>query len=93
MNELVEEIQFNVKIPLIEKQVFVERLKDQKNLETFGDADLKKLVREILKQNKDVPKPEFPEVYHLLDEMADKLYLFISREEIQRLKKLGIMGQ
>ena len=31
---------------------------------------------------KDVPKPEFSEVYHLLNEMADKLYLFISRDEI-----------
>jgi len=33
-------------------------------------------------KNDQIQRPEFPEVYHLLDEMADKLYLFLSRDEI-----------
>jgi len=82
LNELVAEIKFNVKIPIIEKQVLVHRVQDQKKLETFDDRDLRKLAKEIEKQQKEITKPEFPEVYHLLEETADKLYLFISRDEI-----------
>jgi len=50
LNELVAEIIFNVKIPVIEKHLLVRRALDQKKLETFDDRDLRKLAKEIEKQ-------------------------------------------
>lgn len=78
---------------MIEKQVLIRRLQGQKSLQTFDDRDLKKLAKEVERANKELPKPDFAEVYQLLEEVADKLYLFLSRDQIQRLPKLGILGQ
>lgn len=36
--------------------------------------------------------PEHVEIYPLIDEMAEKLYRFISRDEIQQQLKLGPLG-
>jgi len=92
--ELVEEVKFNVRLGHIEKHVLVHRLRHQGSFETFDDLDLKNLVEEIQKEHKGAAsKPEFPEVYPFLEEIADKLFLFISRDEVQALARLGIMGQ
>ena len=91
--ELIQEVKFNVRVSTVEKHILVHRLRNQKSLETFDDQDLKNLIEEIQKENKGASKPEFPEIYPFLEEIADKLYLFISREEVQGLTRLGIMGQ
>ena len=72
-----------MKISTIEKQVLIRRLQGQKSLQTFDDRDLKKLAKEVERANKELPKPDFAEVYQLLEEVADKLYLFLSRDQIQ----------
>lgn len=37
--------------------------------------------------------PAFHEVFDLLGDIAERLYLFISRSEVQALAKLGYLGE
>ena len=52
MDELVEEVKFNVRLGYIEKHVLVHRLQNQKSFDTFDDQDLKNLIEEIQKEHK-----------------------------------------
>lgn len=97
---LLSEITFNDRIPLVERTLLVLRLQQQKLLGKGinKDQDIQDIIHEIKVKNKDnkdagdIEMHGFDEIYTLVDTMAEKLYLYISREEIQKLKSLGVIG-
>mgnify|MGYP006095317783 FL=1 len=72
--ELVAEVEFNVQIPLFEKEMLLDRLSKQGSLEIYSKEDEKKLVKLITKKHKKLELPAYPEVYTLLEDVADRLY-------------------
>jgi len=45
----------------------------------FTKEDHAEVIQVIIRENRGITMPEFVEVYPLIDEMAEKLYHFISR--------------
>jgi hypothetical protein len=86
---LVNEVGFNNRIPIVERELLQLRLRQQKLLghDIDKEQDVKNIIRDIqirFKDNKDanVQLHNFSEIYDLIDKMAEKLYLYISRDEI-----------
>jgi len=72
--ELIAEVEFNVQIPLFEKEMLLDRLSKQDSLEIYSKDHEKKLVKLITKKHKKLELPAYPEVYTLLEDVADRLY-------------------
>lgn len=74
LSELIAEVDFNVQIPLFEKEMLLDRLAKQGSLQIYSKDDEKKLIKQISKKHKKLELPAYPEVYTLLEDVADRLY-------------------
>lgn len=74
--ELVAEVESNPLISQLqfEKAMLLDRLSKQDSLEIYSKEDEKKLVKLITKKDKKAELPAYPEVYALLEDVADRLY-------------------
>ena len=92
MQELIAEIRFNTRIPQFESELLAKRLEGQKNLKPYTKEEQTETFQQIIRENRRIETPEYQEVFLLIEEIAEKLYLFISRDEIWFQSKLGILG-
>jgi len=92
--ELIKEVEFNPRIAEFDKHYLALRLKEQKALKTLNKKELKEALKKIKSFSKNVKVPEHLDsgpLMAFMDRLAQALYLFISREQVQCLNKMGIL--
>ena len=93
LDQLIKELKLNDKFFCVEKELLPLRLLQMKKLGVGinKEDDIQNIIRDIHIRNKDNKNfhefvfHNYPEMYKKVDEIAENLYMFISREEVQKL--------
>lgn len=88
---MIAEIEFNQRIQQFDKLFLTRRLKEMKKNLPLKSKDVKAIMKEIKAANKGIKMPQHKEICMYLEQIADALYVFISRPQVQQLGKLGIL--
>ena len=79
----------NPRLLEFDKLFLATRLKEQRLMKVFGDKEQKAAIKKIKLHNKNMKIPPYADYFPYLDGLALALYIFLSREQVQSLNKLG----
>ena len=101
LEAVIQEVQRNYKVPIVEKAYMVKALGNQREFKLVTKEEKEAILKEIEESMKtedmeyevEVPAPKFEETYGYIEKMASKIFVFLSRHEIESLKVIGKISE